>query len=209
MGEDDTDDLDTSMMRAVEIEPGVSAEEKQQITEVIQGKDKISLPQGVLREPAPVDPMKEVAPGSAAAASEKTVSDLRAQLAEMKLPQKIKVAMFGNSICRGLLIRDSNKIIQLCVLKNPKLMLVEVVDFSKNPHLSDLVLRTIARNKEWTRDYAVKVNIVSNPKTPADISLKWLRFLTEGDMKKLSRSKNIPQLIATTARKILQAKGGK
>jgi len=56
--------------------------------------------------------------------------------------------------------------------------------------------------KEWMRYYSVKYNLVCNPKTPPDIALKWLRHLNDGDIKKIGRSKNIPQLIATSAQKI-------
>ena len=129
--------------------------------------------------------------------------DIRAQIAEMSVPQKIKLAMFGNAVCRGILILDPGKMIQQFVLKNPKLGINEIEAFAKNPNMSDFVLRTLSESKSWMRNYSLKVSIVSNPKTPGDVALKWLRYLQEGDLRKLASSKNIPQLVSSTAKKRL------
>lgn len=130
-------------------------------------------------------------------------ADIRAQLANMTLPQKLKVAMFGNATCRTLLIGDSNKIIQMAVLKNPKLKVKEVEEFARNKNLSDTVLRTISNKREWISDYSVKLGLVWNPRCPQDVSLKWLRYLRTSDLKGLAKSKEVPQVVTTLARKRL------
>ena len=129
--------------------------------------------------------------------------DLRARLAEMSIPGRIKLALFGNAICRALLIRDGNKLIPLFVLKNPKITLKEVEEFARNPHLADFVLRSIADSRTYMKSTQIRYNIVTNPKTPQDIALKWLRYLQAHEIKKIAKSKNLPQLIATTAKKLV------
>lgn len=131
-------------------------------------------------------------------------NDLRQQLLEMTVPQKIKLAMFGNSVARRLLISDSNKTIVEFVLKNPRLGLNEIESFLKSTTLSDHVIRLIAANPEYMKPYLHKVLLVSNPKTPQDISLKWLRYLNETELKKLSKSKNVPQLVAQGAGRLVR-----
>lgn len=130
-------------------------------------------------------------------------TNIRNQIAEMTMPEKIKLALFGNSICRGLLILDSNRMIQQFVLKNPKLGISEVEAFAKNPQLSEGVIRTIADSKTWMKSPSLKYTIVTNPKTPGDIALRWMRYLNVADLRKISKSKNLPQLIAVTAKKRL------
>lgn len=127
--------------------------------------------------------------------------NIRSLIKDLNLPQKVKLALFGNKTCRGLLINDSNKLIQLCVLKNAKMVEQEVVDFSKNSSMAQLVLRAISERKEWMKNYDIKFNIVTNPKTPSDIALRWLRFLQFHDIKDISRSKNLPQVVAVSAKK--------
>lgn len=127
--------------------------------------------------------------------------DVRSMLRDLELPGKIKLALYGNSTCRALLIMESNKILQASVLKNPKLGINEVEDFAKNPNISQFVLRTISDKKEWLKSNIVKLNLVSNPKTPGDIALKWLRYLNETEIRKISKSKNVPNIIAQAAKK--------
>ncbi len=142
-------------------------------------------------------------------AVQKREPDIRTKLLSMKLPEKVKLAMFGNAVCRQLLIFDPNKMVQRFVLKNPKLTLKEVEDFAHSRNLSELILRSISDSKEWMRSYKLKHAIVTNPKTPQDVALKWMRYLNAPDIKNLARSKNVPQLIMNTARKILESTKGK
>lgn len=129
--------------------------------------------------------------------------DIRKLISEMSMAQKIKCAMLGSSICRGLLILDQNRLIQDCVLSNPRLQEGEIEDFSKNPHISDYVLRKISDNKSWMKGGVIRYNLVMNPKSPPDVSLKWLRYLRTSELRQVARSKGIPQLVAITARKRL------
>ena len=134
---------------------------------------------------------------------------LRFRLADMTIPQKIKLALFGDATCRALLISDPNKVISLAVLRNSKINPGEAEDFAKNANLSDQVLRDIAANSTWTRSYKLKLNLVMNPKTPQDVSLRWLKHLNAFDLKRVSKSRNIPQLITSTARKIVAEQNSK
>jgi hypothetical protein len=129
--------------------------------------------------------------------------DLRARLADMSIAEKIKLALLGDAVCRSLLIVDTSRLIQQAVLQNPRMQPTEVESFAKNPNVSDYVLRSISSNRNWMKSYLTKLNIVSNPKCPNDVGLKWLRHLNKNDLRKLAKSKNVPQLIAVTARRIL------
>lgn len=96
--------------------------------------------------------------------------------------------------------------IPIFVLKNPKLQIGEVETFANNSNLNEQVLRYIADKKEWIKEYSVKYNIVTNPKTPPAVALKWLRYLQVNDLKKISKSRNVPQVVAVTAKKRLAEK---
>ena len=119
----------------------------------------------------------------------------------MKLPGRVILAMFGNAACRGVLVGDGNKMIQLAVLKNPKIRPEEIETFSKLRTVSETFLRIISENKVWMKSYALKFNVVTNPKTPQDVSMRWLRFLSAHDVKKVAKSRDIPQLLAVTAKR--------
>lgn len=127
--------------------------------------------------------------------------DIRKLIKEMTLPQKMKAAMFGNSICRLLLISDSNRLVQEAVLKNPQIQEREVVEFAKNKNLSEFVLRRIGNSKSWMKGYTIKLNLVMNPKCPIDMALKWLKHLRIADLKRVASTKGVSQVVVTSARK--------
>jgi hypothetical protein len=131
-------------------------------------------------------------------------NDIRNQIGKMSMGEKIKTAMFGNSVARGLLIMDANKLIQQFVLKNPQLRIEEVVDFAKNPNTPKSVLRSIGEKNTWIKEYSLKQALVFNPKTPLDLSLKLFRYLNQGDLKKLCCSKNIPSALVQAANKAIK-----
>jgi hypothetical protein len=171
-----------------------------------QGAEAIPVPGELVKDdPAPAPGVSQALP--AALTNESDIdSDIRNAISKMTIPQKIKLALFGNSVCRMLLIRDPNRMIQNFVLKNPKLGLKEIEEFARNPNLSEWVLRGIAGSQSWTKSYVVKANLVFNPKTPLDISLKWVRYLNTTDVRKLSKSKSVPQVLSTVAKKLSEEK---
>ncbi len=135
---------------------------------------------------------------------EKNNKDFRAIIKDLKLPGKIKLAMFGNSLCRSLLIKDKNRVVQEAVLSNAKMRDKEIEDFAKDKNTPSNILRMISNNKAWIKSYGVKRNLVFNPKTPNELGIKWVKFLNKTDLKKVSKSKNLPQVVATTAKKKIQ-----
>ena len=133
---------------------------------------------------------------------ESVSGDIRTHLGKLKMAERLKAAMFGNSIVRRLLIVNPSRMVQDAVLSNPRLTVPEIEDFAKNSNMDSQVLRAIAQNSSWTRTYKVKLNLVTNPKTPQDISLKWLKFLNKQDIKNIGRSKNVPQVLQVAAKKL-------
>jgi len=130
--------------------------------------------------------------------------NLSRQIASMNVADKIKMALLGNKEARGILVKDSNKIVAGAVLSSPKLTDQEVDEISRSRSVSDEIIRQIASSNEWTRNYNTKVNLVNNPKTPVPISIRFLNFLSKRDIHLISKSKNVPSPVASAARKLIQ-----
>ncbi len=133
--------------------------------------------------------------------------NLMALIQTMNVMQKVKLARMGNKEARGLLIRDRNKIVSTAAIRSPRMTDNEVAGFAKSRNLSDEVMRIIASNREWTKNYAVKLALVMNPKCPVGFSVKFMNFLQEKDLRTLVKSKDVPAVIATHARRNLTKKG--
>lgn len=124
------------------------------------------------------------------------------QVAKMTVSQRVQFAMKGGSEARRTLIRDSNKVVQRAVLQSPRLTDQEVEAFAAMANLTDEILRLIAANRNFRKNYVVVRNLVNNPKTPLDVTLHMLPLLTAMDLKKLTSNKNVPETLRTTALKL-------
>ena len=133
--------------------------------------------------------------------------NLFALVQKMNVMQKVKLARMGNKEARGLLIRDRNKIVASAVVRSPKITHQEVAGFAKARNVSDEVLRIIANNRDWTRNYAVKVGLATNPKCPIPTAMKFVNYLQEKDLRSIMKSRDVPTPIATHARRLLEKKG--
>jgi len=122
------------------------------------------------------------------------------RIMKMNVSEKIKLATLGNKEARTILMRDSNKLVQLAAIQSPRLTVGEVLMLSNNRTVNDEVLRNIIRNREWMKSYQLKVNLVSNPKTPLPTALKLMPHLHLSDLKLLARNRNVPATIQNQAR---------
>ena len=124
----------------------------------------------------------------------------------MTVGQKIKLAYLGNKEVRGLLIRDTNKIVASAVVKSGRLSDQEVATFAGNKNLDNEVLREIASNNEWTRKYPVKVALVNNPKTPVSTAVTMVSTLQKKDLLSLTRNRNVPSVVSAAATRLYRQK---
>jgi hypothetical protein len=124
------------------------------------------------------------------------------RLATMTVSQRVQFAIKGGSEARRTLIRDSNKVVQRAVLQSPRLTDQEVEAFASMSSLTDEILRLIAKNRNFRKNYVVVRNLMNNPKTPLDVSLHMLPILNPLDLKRLCTNKNIPETLRTTANKL-------
>jgi hypothetical protein len=171
---------------------GVEGEWKDMI-ELTEELSKIKLPQELTEEN-----QREV--------TEEERKSLSVRILLMSVSEKIKLALLGNKEARTILIRDSNKMVSASVVKSPKVQDDEIVKIAQMRGVADEVLRMVASNKEWTKNYAVKKALVENPKTPVQASFRFLSLLRESDIKNIARSKNVPSAVAAQAKRLVQQK---
>ena len=133
--------------------------------------------------------------------------NLFASLQSMSVMQKIKLARIGGKEARSLLIKDRNKVVATAVLASPKITETEVTTIAQSRVVAEEILRIIATQRDWTRSYGVKLALCTNPKTPRPQAVKFLNYLPDKDLRTLMKSRDVPSLISTHARRILSKKG--
>ncbi|PYR89268.1 MAG: hypothetical protein DMF84_25045 [Acidobacteria bacterium] len=133
----------------------------------------------------------------------------RKLLSSLPVLERMKLAMKGTREQRAQLVRDSNKLVSAAVLSSPKLTSAEVEAFTKMGNVSEDVLRIIATNRSWTKNYGVIAGLCRHPKTPPAMSMHMLHRLNERDLKMLSIDRNVPEALRQLSKKVLtKAKQG-
>lgn len=151
-----------------------------------------------------VDPRAELA--DEAELSEEKRQSLTQYILTLNVGAKVKLAVKGNKEARSILVRDTNKVVATQVLKSPKITENEVLGFSSLKHLSEDVIRGISRNPFWTKNYSIKVNLVTHPKTPVETAMNLVKFLNLRDLTEVSRSKTIMVPVRKVAKSLLAQK---
>jgi hypothetical protein len=135
------------------------------------------------------------------------ITNIYALIQKMSVYQKIKLARLGNREARGLLVRDRNKVVAVAAILSPKITDTEIVAIAQSRNVGDEVLRIVANNRQWTRSYKVRLALAQNPKTPQQLAMGFVSQLHESDVLGLMKSKDVPSVISTHARRILTKKG--
>jgi hypothetical protein len=123
------------------------------------------------------------------------------KIIELNAAQKAILAMKGGREERLILIRDTNKVVALAVLRNGRLTENEVESIAKMRNVTDEVLRGIGTNRDWIKNYAVVHALLCNPRTPPGISTNFVSRLQNRDLKNLSTSRDVPELIRKMAKR--------
>lgn len=178
-----------ALAHALEHSPVATLEQKRLLEEMRgTGVDEAALLDGL----AAVEPDK---------VKQKTLLE---RLSKMTVSQRVQLALKGGSGERRTLIRDSNKVVQRAVLQSPRLTDREVESFAAMTNLSDEILRLIANNRVFRKNYAVIKSLVNNPKTPLDVTLHMLVMLNPMDLKLLTSNKNVPETLRSMAIKMVR-----
>ncbi len=126
---------------------------------------------------------------------------VQTKISKMSFTERLKAATKGNSEMRAILVRDTNKMIAAAVMSSPKLTEQEIESFARMGSVSEDILRIIAHNRKWTKNYKITLGLVKNPKTPVAISMNMLQRIQQKDLTQMAIDRNIPEPLRIAARK--------
>lgn len=122
---------------------------------------------------------------------------------DLTVSEKIKMGLTGDKEWRSIMMKQSNKLIQGAVMKNPRISDGEVLMVAKAKTSSDDLIRIILLNKDWVKNYEIKKALLAHPKTPPPKALRFVSFLTMKDLKDLAKSKQLTNIMSNAIRKEL------
>jgi hypothetical protein len=126
----------------------------------------------------------------------------------MNVKDRMKLAMKGDREARGILIRDSNKLVCSAVVKNPRVTEQEVENISAMRTVAAEVLRLIAMNRSWARSYTIIHNLARNPRTPIPTAMNILPRIRTKDLRTISENRNVSETVRRQAYRLTQTRSG-
>jgi hypothetical protein len=126
----------------------------------------------------------------------------------MSVKDRIKLAMKGDREARGILIRDSNKVVALAVIHNPRITEHEVEKISAMRTVADEVLRKIGQTRAWARNYPIILNLARNPRTPIATAVTILSRIQTRDLQAISQNRNVSEAVRRQAYRLVQTRSG-
>ena len=134
-------------------------------------------------------------------AERKRKASVTQKIASLSVAQRMNLAMKGSREERSLLIRDPNKLVSTAVLSSPKITESEIESMAKMANVSEEILRIIATNRAWVKNYNVMLALVRNPKSPVAVAMNLMNRLNDRDLRQLSTNRNVAEILRVTARK--------
>jgi len=131
------------------------------------------------------------------------------QIMKMGMKDRVKLAMKGDREVRNILIRDPNRLISQAAVQNPKITEQEIEKVSTMKTVPEDVLRQIASDRKWAKNYVIIHNLAKNPRTPIGNTMSILTRLQLRDLANISKSRNVPDAVRRHAKRLSEARAGR
>jgi len=117
----------------------------------------------------------------------------------MSVKDRVKLALKGDREARGILIRDSNRVVATAVMHNPRITDHEVENIATMRTVAEEVLRLIGMNRAWARSYPIIHNLARNPRTPMATAIHILPRIRTKDLKAIAMSRSVSEAVRRQA----------
>jgi len=131
------------------------------------------------------------------------------RILRMGMKDRVKLATKGDREARNILVRDPNRIVAQAVVQNARITEQEVEKISSMRSVPEDVLRQIAINRNWARNYVIVHNLARNPRTPITNVISILTRLQLRDLQTMTKNRNISDAVRKQALRLVTARAGR
>jgi hypothetical protein len=128
------------------------------------------------------------------------------QIRTLPIPIRLQLSRGASKTLRDILIRDTNPMVAVSVLTNNSFSDGEVERVANLRTVSEEVLDTIGRTRQWMRKYPIALALVKNPRTPIPLGVRLVPRMGMRDLKLLRRDRNVSEAVRQTANRLFMAK---
>ncbi len=130
------------------------------------------------------------------------------RILRMNMKDRVKLAMKGDREARTILIRDPNRVVSQAVINNPRITEQEVEKIAAMRTVTEEVLRLIATNRNWARNYNLIHTLAKNPRTPISNAMTVLTRLQLRDLQAITKNRNVSDAVRRQSLRLYQARTG-
>lgn len=131
------------------------------------------------------------------------------RILKMGMKDRVKLAMKGDREARNVLIRDPNRIVAQAVVQNPKITENEIEKIASMKTVPEEVLRLIAINRIYARNYQIMFKLAQNPRTPLSNVMSILTRLQLRDLLAMSKNRNVSDAVRKQSLRLATARTGR
>lgn len=125
------------------------------------------------------------------------------QVKNMSVKEKMILAPKADRIERAALLRDLNPSVARLLIRNPRITESDIARIAKDVSAPADVLKAIVKNRKWISNADIKIAVVRNPRTPTQLALKQMSFLSTNELSSLAKSQHVRDTIKREALKLL------
>ncbi len=131
------------------------------------------------------------------------------RILKMGMKDRVKMAAKGDREARNILIRDPNRIVANAVIGNAKITEQEIEKIASMRSVPEDVLRQIAINRSWARNYSIVHKLAQNPRTPMANVISILTRLQLRDLQNLTKNRNVSDAVRKQSLRLVTARMGR
>jgi hypothetical protein len=128
------------------------------------------------------------------------------QIRMLPVPARLKLSRGASRVLRHILLRDPSPAVAVSVLVNNSCSDQEIEQVAGNRSVVEEVLAEIAKRREWMSKYLIVKALIQNPRTPIATSVRLVPRLSVRDMRYISRDRNLPDAVRSTALRLYRIK---
>jgi hypothetical protein len=129
---------------------------------------------------------------------------VREVVRDLRLGDKITLARLATASVLPLLLLDEDPRVVEAALQNPRLREEDLVTVLRRDDVSKLLLESCAASSRWSLNYAARLALVLQPRTPLAVALGQISSLVPRDLRRVVDTAELRPLVRAAASAVLE-----
>jgi hypothetical protein len=138
-----------------------------------------------------------------AAVRSRAESLLRDGLGDMRLGDRVTLARLATPALLSALLADSDRQVTESTLLNPRLREEDLVAALRREDARAVLVEAAVSSSRWATNYAVRLALVLQPRTPLSLALQQISSLVPRDLRRVAEEPGLRPLVRAAALEVL------